>query len=663
MVMMALLAPCVRAQQDDLAGFSPAFLDPGQDPCQDFYRYACGGWMKTHPIPADRSAWDRYYQLQEANQAEVRQILEQAVASPKDANEKRIGDYYAACMDEAAIEKQGLDPLANELRRIQSVHDLRSLAQEMAHLHSIGVNVGFQFYSAQDLRDATQVIAEIDQGGIALPDRSDYLEHDARTAERQQKYRQHVAAMLRLAGESEAEAAADTARVWDIETAMAQAWMTRLQRRDPNLGYHKMAEAELVALVPSFPWNEYFGATNAPRFTAVNVVDPDFLKTMETLLRSQDLKAWRTYFRWSLLNEAAPLLPEDFAREDFDFNRRYLRGASARPPRWKRCAELADRDLGEAVGRIFVVRFFPAERKQLMRKLVDEIEQAMEADLRSLEWMTPATRQQALDKLHKVRAKIGYPDKWRDYTRLQVARDDALGNAFRGRQFDFRFQIEKIGRPVDRDEWFDPPQVVDGYHSSSLNEIVFTAGMLQPPFVDPSQGNAVILGEIGRPIGHELTHGFDDQGRKFDGDGDLRDWWTAEDTRAYEQRAACFVDEYSRFLVVDEVHLDGKLTLGENIADNGGLRMAYNALHRAPATGAPPKTGEFTEDQLFFLAFAQSQCANVAPQTERVRAATDPHAPARARVNGSVQNMPEFEKAFHCKAGTPMAPATRCRVW
>jgi endothelin-converting enzyme/putative endopeptidase len=660
-VLALVVASTAFGQQNDMAGFSPTFLDESVSPCQDFYQYACGGWMKTHPIPPDYSAWDRYYQLEDQNQAQVRQILENAAADPKvSGDEKRIGEYYSACMDEAAIEKQGLDPLANELRRIASMRDLRSLAQELAHLHSIGVNAAFQFYSDQDARDATQVIAEIDEGGIALPDRDDYLGTEARTKERQEKYRQHVAAMFRLAGESEAEAAADTQHVWNIESALAQAWMTRLQRRDPDLRYHKLAEPEVVGLAPSFPWNEYFGAAGTPRVMSVNVANPDFLKALETLLHSQDIKAWRAYFKWELLNDAAPLLPAAFAEEDFAFNRKYLRGAAAMPPRWNRCAALVNRDLGEAIGRIYVEKYFPADRKQRMLKLVGQIEDAMATNIQSLDWMTPATRQRALEKLHKVRAKIGYPDKWRDYSRLVVSRDDALGNAFRGRQFDFRYQLSKIGRPVDRDEWFDPPQVVDGYHTSSLNEIVFTAGILQPPFMDDSLGDAVILGEVGRMIGHELTHGFDDQGRKFDGDGNLRDWWTPEDARAYEQRAACVADEYSKFVAVDDIHVDGKLTLGENIADNGGLRMAYNALHRLPEE---KDAGGFSEDQRFFLAFGQSQCADVRPATERVRTTTDPHAPARARVNGSVRNMPEFEKAFHCKAGDPMAPADRCRIW
>ncbi len=653
----ALLLAVPAVAEDDLAGFSPAFLDPAQDPCQDFYQYACGGWLESHPIPADRSAWDRYDQLEEVNRAQLKEILEQAVAKPSDAGEKRLGDFYTACMDEAAVEKLGLAPLAAELKRIAAVHDADSLAAELAHLHAIGGYVGFDLYSVQDPADATKVIAEIDQGGLSLPDPSDYLGHDARAVERQQRYRQHIAAMLRLAGEGAEQATADAERAWKVESALAKASMTAVERRDPHQRHHPVKLADLPR---PFAWKTYLEASGVPRAEPVNVAAPAFLEAFARLTQSEDVKSWRAYFTWQLLDASAKLLPSALVQEDFEFYGRYLRGAKALEDRSKLCGRRVDRDLGQAVGQLYVARHFPAQRKQLMVKLVGRLEKAMGADFRSVDWLTPATRQQALEKLKRLRLEVGYPSKWRSFDALQVSRSDALGNHWRARQLEREHDLAKIGKPVDRDEWPEPPQIVDGYHSSELNEVVFTAGILQPPFLDPERGEPVVFGEVGRMIGHELTHAFDDQGRKFDGGGNLRDWWTAKDAEAYEQRAQCFADEYARFVAVGDVHLDGRLTLGENIADNGGLRLAYQALAPVPA---PAPKGGFSAEQLFFLGFAQSQCGNTAEKTARDRAKTDPHSPHRWRVNGSVQNMPEFARAFRCKAGAPMAPEHRCRVW
>jgi putative endopeptidase len=654
---MVLVPVVAFAEENDLAGYSDLFLDRTQDPCTDFYAYACGGWLKSHPIPADRSAWDRYYQLEEASNAAIHQILEDAKVKGKSRVEKQIGAYYSACTDEAAIEKKGLAALSAELKAIAAVKDLKSLAREAAKLQSFGAQALFNFYSRQDWQDASQVIAFVDQGGVAMGNPSDYLDQDARTLEKQDRYRKHVATMLRLAGSSSSEeqAAADAERVFKIEVALSRGAMSRKERRDPKNRNHKMTRSELEALAPSFPWGEYFKATGAPAFSALNVANPTFFKTLEPLLTSEDLVSWRAYLTWALLDVSAALLPKALAEADFDFYQRYQKGVNEAPPRWKRCSRLVNRDLGEAVGQLYVARYFPAERKQQMSKLVGRLKDAMEANLGTLDWMSEPTRQEALEKLRKMRTKIGNPEKWRDYSALVVSRDDALGNYFRGRQFDTKHQLAKIGKTFDREEWGVSPQVIDGYQSDERNEIGFTAGILQPPFVDATLGEAVILGEAGRMIGHEITHGFDDQGRKFDAKGELRDWWTKADAKAYEERAACFIEEYSRFVMVEELHVDGKLTLGENIADNSGLRLAYAALHGEPAT--------VEDDQKFFLAFAQSQCANVLPKTLQVRVTSDPHSPAPARVNGTVQNMVEFQKAFSCKAGAAMAPVKRCRVW
>ncbi|HWB86175.1 MAG TPA: M13 family metallopeptidase [Bryobacteraceae bacterium] len=640
-------------------------LDTSVDPCVDFYQYACGNWIKNNPIPADHSRWGRFSELDERNHQILHEILEQtSKPSPSRKDfEQKIGDYYAACMDEPAINAKGLKPLEPELNRIRALSNKSQLAGEVAHLHRYGMSALFDFGSGQDFKDSNSVIAQADQGGLGLPDRDYYLKTDAKSVELRQKYQAHVERMFVLAGETPEKAKADAATVMKLETALAQGSLDLVSRRDPEKVYHRMDKQQLAALSPQFAWNQYFTDSGAPSFQSVNVAWPDFFKAVNSLVQSESLEDWKTYLTWQVLHSEAPLLPTPFVEENFNFFGKELTGAKEMRPRWKRCVDFTDAQLGEALGREYVERTFGAEGKARTLKMVDAIEKAMGADLQQLPWMTPATKQQALIKLKAITNKIGYPDKWRDYSSVVVKRDDALGNGFRADQFEFERQLAKIGKPVDRTEWAMTPPTVNAYYDPLMNNINFPAGILQPPFFDKTMDDAVNYGAIGMVIGHELTHAFDDEGRQFDAKGNLRDWWTPEDAKAFEQRAACVADEYSKFEVEPGVHVNGKLTLGENTADNGGVRIALMALMDTLAGKPQPKIDGFTPQQRLFLAFGQVWCQNARQQALRLQVQTDPHAPAQFRVNGVVQNMPEFQKAFSCTAKQPMVSSNACRVW
>lgn len=645
--------------------FDLSAIDRSVNPCVDFYQYACGSWMKNNPIPADESVWGRFSELQERNRAILRQILEAASPdSPKrDAVTQKIGDFYHACMDEAAIDRKGIAPIKSDLDRIAALADKQALAGEVARLQRNGADVLFDFSSGPDFRDSNMEIAQADQGGLGLPDRDYYLKQDAKSVALRKQYVAHVQTMFELLGEPPRRAAADASTVMDIETALARGALDRVERRDPGKVYHKMTRQELAALAPSFAWPKYFEGVRAPQFSSVNVAVPEFFKQMEAVLQQAGLEQWKTYLRWHLVHSAAPMLPNAFVKANFDFYGRILTGAKELKPRWKRCVALADDDLGEALGQKYVDRTFGVEGKQRTLKMVQAIEKAMGEDIQRLTWMTPATKQKALAKLHAVTNKIGYPDRWRDYSSVRIVRNDALGNDRRATEFEFQREINKIGKPVDRSEWEMTPPTVNAYYDPTQNNINFPAGILQPPFYDNHVDDAVNYGAIGAVIGHELTHGFDDEGRQFDAQGNLRDWWTPEDAKAFNERAACFVKEYSSFTAVDDVKLNGKLTLGENTADNGGLRIALMALMNTLAGKQAPKIDGFTPEQRFFLGWGQIWCQNMTDEARRLRALTDPHSPARYRVNGVVQNMPEFEQAFSCPAGQPMVRRPACRVW
>ncbi len=653
--------------QAKIPGFDPSALDRTADACGDFYQFACGGWLANNPIPADQARWGRFDDLAERNRQTLRAILDELLHKPKgrDADERRLGDAYAACLDEATVEKLGPAPLQADLARIAALRDKAGLPALLGAIHRAGGRGLFTFGSFQDYKNATVYMAALDQGGLGLPDRDYYVKDDARFVEMRQKYRAHVGRMFELAGDSAAAAAAAADSVLLVETALARNAMERVKRRDPDNVYNKTARAELSKLVPSFDWGAYFAAMQAPAFGDLNVISLPFFKGFEALLAGTDLEQLKTYLRWHALNWAAPTLSAAFVNENFDFFGRGLQGAKELRPRWKRCVAIVDDDLGEALGRLYVARTFGADGKKRMLDMVVGLERALETDIQALPWMTAATRAKAVAKLHAITNKIGYPDAWRDYSSLEVKRGDLFGNHRRGVAFDVARDVAKIGTRVDPREWLMTPPTVNAYYEPSNNSINFPAGILQPPFFDRQADDAVNYGGIGAVIGHELTHGFDDAGRRFAGDGNLADWWTEEDAREFEQRAQCFVDQYSGYPAVDDVKLNGKLTLGENVADNGGLRVALMALHDALAKSKHPGLIDgFTPEQRLFLGWGQIWCQNAAPENARLRAQTDPHSPGRWRVNGVVANMPEFQTAFACPAGKPMVRgADACRVW
>ena len=638
-------------------------MDTTVDPCTDFFAYSCGTWVKKNPIPPDQTSWSVYSKLGDENKAILREILEgaSAPAVERDAVKQKIGDYYAACMDEKAINAAAIKTLQPVLDQIQQLHSKRDIANIAAAMTSD--DALFRFRSDQDYKDSTQIIAEADQGGLGLPDRDYYLKTDAKSVELRQAYVAHLQKMFALLGDKPATAAIAARTVLRIETALATGSLTRVERRDPQKLYHKMTTQQLSALSPSFQWKTYFAKIGLPSVEALNVETPTFFKTLNTELRKESLASWRTYLRWHLVNANAPFLSSDFVNADFDFYGKTLQGAQELEPRWKRCVGYVDNDLGEALGQAYVERAFSPEAKQRAQKMVKEIEDAMGRDLDSLSWMTPTTKQRAVEKLHTVANKIGYPDKWRDYSALTIARDDEMGNVLRAREFEFHRQLAKIGKPVDRGEWQMTPPTVNAYYDPQMNDINFPAGVLQPPLFDANSDAAPNFGDTGATMGHELTHGFDDEGRQFDAHGNLRDWWTTEDAKAFEQRANCISDQYSQYVVVDDIKINGKLTLGEDIADLGGLILAYMAWQDDTKGQTLEPLEGLTPEQRFFIAYGQSWCASTRDETKRMRATIDPHSPDKYRANGVVSNMPEFQEAFHCKAGAPMVRESRCRVW
>jgi endothelin-converting enzyme/putative endopeptidase len=638
-------------------------MDRSVDPCVDFFQYSCGSWIKNNPIPADQSSWDTYSKMQDENRERLRGILE-AAANPdgkRDASEQKIGDYYASCMDEKRIDEKGITPLKPELAKIaemKSKSDLASVAAGMTD-----DNVLFGFGSTQDYRDASQEIAEADQGGLGLPDRDYYFKDDAKSVELRKEYVAHVQKMFELLGDQPEVAAKEAQTVMNIETALAKGSMTRVERRDPTNLDHKMTSAEIEKVSPDFEWKVYFAKVGLPALNSLNVTSPNFFKVMNEEIAKESLADWKVYLRWHLVHSYAPYLSEPFVNENFAFYGQTLRGQKELQPRWKRCTQNVDNELGEALGKVYVEKYFTPEAKQQALKMVKEIDAAMAQDIESLTWMSATTKQQALVKLRGMANKIGYPDKWRDYSTLEIVRGDEFGNVERARQFEMNRELAKIGKPVDRGEWGMTPPTVNAYYDPQMNDINFPAGVLQPPAFDPTSDAAPNYGDTGGTIGHELTHGFDDEGRQFDAHGNLRDWWTPEDAKEFVKRASCISNQYSTYTIIDDIKINGKLTLGEDVADLGGLILAYAAWKEdTKGQDLQPMDG-LTPEQRFFVGYGQSWCGESRDETKRMRATVDPHSPEKYRTNGVVSNMPEFQEAFHCKAGAPMVNENRCRVW
>ncbi len=647
--------------------FDTSAIDKTADPCSDFYKYACGNWMAKNPIPPDQAIWGRFSELQERNRDVLHAILEKAAQpDPKrSAIVQKIGDFYASCMDQAKVDTLGAKALAGEFERIAKIANRQDLMNTVARLQSIGAPVLFRFGPEADMHNSAITIAGVYQGGLGLPDRDYYLKEDAKSKETREKYIEHITKSFELLGDNAQTAAAEAKTVMSIETALAKAAMDRVALRKPENRDHPMTPQQLAELAPAFEFNQFFASSGAPAFSKINVVSPDFFKQINAQLDSVPLADWKTYLRWHLVRAYSPWLSTPFVDENFRFYNQYLEGQQEQQPRWKRCVRLTDMRLGEALGQPYVDLTFGVEGKQRTLKMVEAIEKAMGEDLQTLSWMTPATRKSSAVKLAGITNKIGYPDSWRDYSTLNVVRDDLVTDLERTAGFEHARQMRKISRPTDKLEWGMSPPTVNAYYNPTQNNINFPAGILQPPFYDNKMDDAVNFGGIGAVIGHELTHGFDDQGAKYDAAGNFRNWWTDADKAEFEKRTSCIADEYSQFVAVDDVHLNGRLTLGENTADNGGIRLSLMALHdkMAEEKRAPAPIDGYTPDQRFFISYAQIWCQNVTPAQSRLRALTDPHSPGRYRVNGVVSNMPEFEKAWGCKAGQPMVRANACRVW
>jgi putative endopeptidase len=641
-------------------------MDTSANACVDFYQYACGGWQKKNPIPPDQASWEVYSKLHEDNLRLLWGLLIDAsrVRPERNPSEQRTGDYFAACMDQAGIDAAGLAPVQPALSRVASLATLRDAATLIASLHLSGTdNAMFRFGSDQDYANSSQVIAVADAGGLGLPDRDQYLKTDARSKEIRAAYLAHVARMFALFGDTPEAAQAAARMVLAIETELARASLPRDQRRDPHKVYHRMTAAQLQQLASRFDWPRYFAASAVPAGTPINVTEPAFFRRLNALLAQRPLADWKTYLRWHVIDAQAPYLSQPIVQADFDFHAKVLRGVETMPPRWKQCVRWVDRDLGEALGQVFVQHTFSPETKQRAAEMTQAIENAMHTRIEQLDWMGPQTKQAALEKLAALVNKIGYPERWRDYSALEVRRDDFFGNVQRGLGFEARRQLAKVGKPVDRSEWGMTPPTVNAYYNAQLNDMNFPAGILQPPLFDPKMDDAPNYGNTGATIGHELTHGFDDEGRQFDAHGNLRDWWTQKDAAEFNRRAACVVQQYSGYKVVDDVKINGRLTLGEDVADLGGTRLAYMAWKAVTANQSLEPRDGFTPDQRFFIGMAQWACSNERPQILRLRALTDPHSPNRYRVNGVAANMPEFARAFSCTPGQPMVREKPCRVW
>jgi endothelin-converting enzyme/putative endopeptidase len=653
-------------------GFSIDNIDKNIDPCADFYEYACGNWLKAAEIPPDQAQWVSFVELHERNMGIERGILEKAATggAGRNAIDQKIGDLYGSCMDENSVNSKGIAALKPELDRIDAAKDKQALIDEIAHTHMIGAGPLFNFYSASDLHNADQVIAYIDQGGLTAPDRDYYLKDDDKTKAVRQHFVEYMTEVFNQVskdeGKSETDAAQKADTVLRIETALAKAEMDRTSRRDPKNRDHKMSRNDAVSLASNFYLERYFRDVNAPKFAQLNVGNPEFFKQINAVLESESLDSLKIYVKWHLLNSSAPWLSEPYVQANFKMQQA-LTGQKEIQARWKRCSNLVDRELGEALGQRYVELAFPPESKARMLKMVGELEKSLGEDIQNLSWMSDETKKQAAIKLAAIHNKIGYPDVWRDYSSVVIKPGDLLGDVQRANEFESKREINKIDKPLDRKEWGMTPPTVNAYYSPSFNEIVFPAGILQPPFFDPKMDDAVNFGGIGLVIGHELTHGFDDQGRKFDPQGNLHDWWTKQDGEEFEKRASCVANEYSNFVAVDDLKLNGRLTLGENTADNGGARISLMALEQLMADDKSGKESEkidgYTPEQRYFLGFGRVWCEKRRPEVARMRVLTDPHSPGKYRVNGVVQNMPEFQKAWGCKAGQPMVAENACHVW
>lgn len=646
-------------------GFSTTNLDRSCKPCDDFYEFAMGGWMKNNPIPPEFPSWGSFTILADRNQSSMRGILEASLKAnpPTGSNQQKIADFYASCMDTTAIDASAIKPIAADLSAIDKLKESSELQPLISRLQQTGSGYLFNFDSTQDLDDSTQVIAEVEQGGLGLPERDYYTRSDDKSKQLRADYVAHIAKIFALAGDSPEKADAEAQTAMNFETTLANASMPRAQMRDPHAVWHKMTLPQLEGLAPAFPWEAYFRERNAPQFSAINVAQPDFFKEANRLLTEAPIDQWKSYLRWHVIHASASELSDAFVQENFNFYGAKLSGSKEIQPRWKRCVQSVNRNLGEALGQVYVEKYFPPEAKAHAREMVLNLIAALKSDIPVLTWMGPETKKEALEKLQAFQIKIGYPDKWRDYSALSVERSGYLANVRRSISFEHARDLHKIGKLVDRTEWGMTPPTVNAYYNSTMNEIVFPAGILQPPFFDPKADDAINYGGMGAGIGHEITHGFDDEGSQFDGKGNLRDWWTKEDRKNFDQRATCVQQQFDGYEVEPGLHENGKLVLGESIADLGGLAISYAAYEKSIEAKRPPNLDGFTPEQRFFLGWAQVWGANLRPEYARLMANSNPHPISRFRVNGPLSNMELFAQAFGCKKGDAMVRENVCKIW
>lgn len=685
MALLVLLTFSSLAFTQDAAktSFIADNVDKSIDPCVDFFQYACGNWLAKHPIPADRANYGTGQMVFDQNLDALHEALEVAAnpTAKRSPAERRVGDYYAACIDERGINAAGTKPLQPELARINAITSKAGLAGEIAHLQSIGLRDGtqiaqsgrakalFDFTAFLDDKNSSKVIPIVDAGGIGLPDRDMYVDDDERSKGLREGYVKHIENMFKLMGESPEKAAMDAKTVRAIETDLAKVSMTRTDRRDPNSIYHKMTVKELQALSPNFNWAAYFTAVGAPAPQGLNVREPNFIKGMNAAIEAHPLEHWKTYLKWHVVHAAAPLLPTKFVDENFDFYGKQLTGTKQLRPRWKRCIASADAALGDDLGVLFIEKKFGPDSKKRMQAMVDNLEKALAADIQGLDWMSPETKKAAMVKFHAITNKIGYPEHPRTYPTAVITRTTPLANYWSAASDDLKWTLGRMKKPADKNEWQMSASTLNAYYDPQMNNINFPAGILQPPYFSNENDDAMNYGAIGGVIGHELTHGFDDQGRQYDADGNLKDWWTAEDAAKFKERATCMEKEYDSFTVKDPanpdkpIHLNGRLTLGENAADNGGLRIAYMALEDSLQGKEAPVIDGYTPQQRVFMGWGTVWCNNYRDKAAALQAKTNEHSVAKYRVNGVVQNMPEFQKAFSCKAGQPMVSQNACRIW
>ncbi len=650
-------------------GVNTANMDRTCAPCADFNKFANGGWEAKNSIPAAYPSWGVANEVNERNRNILHEILEDAAKSKTAAHgssEQKVGDYYGSCMDVPGIDREGVKPLQPEFDRIERVADVAGLEAEIAHLQSMGIDAFFGVDSTQDFKDSTQVTGEVDQGGLGMPDRDYYTRQDEKSVKQREEYLKHVTKMFELLGDTPDTAAAEAQTVMDLETQLAKASQTKVERRDPKNVYHRMPQSGVRTLAPNFSWEDYFTAVGLAGKGDVNVTAPDFFKQMGQMISTEPIAKWKTYLRWHLINSSARSLSTPFVDEDFHFKGTVLTGTEEILPRWKRCVSSTDNVLGEALGQVYVKKAFPPEAKTRALTMVRNLEAALADDIKTLPWMSDATRQQALIKLNAITNKIGYPDKWRDYSALDIKRGPHVENVFRAATFEFHRDLNKVGKPVDRTEWGMSPPTVNAYYNPQLNEIVFPAGILQPPFFDFQADDALNYGAMGAIIGHEMTHGFDDEGSQFDGEGNFKNWWTPDDQKNFQARGACVASQFDGFFVEDKLHENGKLVEGESIADLGGLAIAYAAYQKSLEGKPRPKDIDgFTPEQRFFIGYAQSWAEKMRPEYARMLTNVDPHPLPKFRVLGPLSNLAAFAKAFGCKAGDPMVrPAgDRCGIW